>query len=145
MSIEAWADTARRCEYRQGVEHQSAIDTVAILLQGHIDVKSAANTIASNYEPLLKQGLNPSPVGTLWDIICDAARVFGNQKAIAACLVSLLNSISDLKDVTNDHGNVITPASSSIGIYWRDLPELTMVFRESAIGMHLAFHRSRRK
>lgn len=133
MSIEAWADTARSREYRQEAEHQSAIDTIVHLLLGHIDAKSAADTIASNYEPRLKQGLSPSPVATLWDIICHAARVLGNQKEIAACLVNLLNSISALEDVTDEHGSHIHPPGSTAGVYWRDLPELAMVFRESAI------------
>ena len=117
---------------------------MVILLQGHIDAKSASDTIASNYEPLLRQGLIPSPVATLCDISCDAARVPGNRKEIAARLVSLLNSISALKDVTDDHGNAMIRPGSSVGVYWRDLPELTMVFRESGVGKHLVLHRSRR-
>ena len=144
MSVDSWADTARRYDYRQRTEHRIAIDTIVTLLKGHIDAKSAADTIVSNYEPLLKQGLNPSPVATLWDVICDAARVLGNRKEIAARLIGLLNSISALKDVTDDHGNAITPPGSSVGVYWRDLPELTMVFRESGMGKHLVLYRSRR-
>ena len=144
MSVESWAHTARRYDYRQRAEHQSAIETIVTLLQGHIDAESAADTIASNYEPLLKQSLNPSPVATLWDIICDAARVLGNQKEIAASLVSLLNSISALKNITDDHGNAITPPGSRTGVYWRDLPELTMVFREGAMGKHPVLYRFRR-
>lgn len=134
MSVEAWAETARSYDYRQRAEDQSAIDTLVALLHGHIDAKSAAGTIASKYEPLLRQRLNPSPVATLWDIICHAARALGNQKEVPARLVGLLNEISALEDVKDEHGNAIYPPGSTAGVYWRDLPELTMTFRESGIG-----------
>ena len=144
MSVESWAHTARHYDYRQRAEHQSAIETIVTLLQGHIDPESAADTIASSYEPLLKQGLNPSPVATLWDIICDAAQVLRNQKEIAASLVSLLNSISALEDITDDHGIAMTLPGNRAGVHWRDLPELTMIFRESAMGKHPVLYRFRR-
>lgn len=49
-------------------------------------------------------------------------------------LVDLLNSISQLPDVKNAQGNPMTPAWSSAGVYWRDLPEFTMIFREYGVG-----------
>ena len=139
MSIGEWADAARRDQYRQGSEHQRAIDTLQSLLEGKTDADSAAGTIASVYEPLLKQNLAPSPVATLWGIFCDAARALGGEKEISERLVGILNSISKLPDVTDQHDKAITPAWSSAGVYWRDLPELTMMFREYAIGKFRQF------
>ena len=49
-------------------------------------------------------------------------------------MIDLLNSISQLPDVTDEDGNAITPEWKSAGVYWRDLPELAMMFREYGIG-----------
>lgn len=133
MSIEAWADAARH-KYRQNAEHQRAMDTLQFLLEGKIDSDSGAGTIASIYEPLLKRDASRSGVGTFWAIICNLVRGFGGNKDVAERLVGLLNSISKLPDVRDEHGMAITPAWSSAGVYWRGLPVLTMIFREYAIG-----------
>ena len=131
MSIEGWADTARHDRYRQGSEHQRAIDTIKDMLQGKLDADSAADAIASIYNPLLKRAFKISPVVTLWGVICDAARVLGGDRDISERMVSLLDSISKLSDVTDDYGNVVTPVR---GVYWRDLPELAITYREYGIG-----------
>ena len=65
MSIKQWADAARRAKYYQDAEHQRAIDTLQNVLQGQMDSDSAAGTIASIYEALLKRDPRPSPVATL--------------------------------------------------------------------------------
>lgn len=131
MSLEAWADTARRGEYRQAPEHQGAVDAIKALLEGTIDSDRAATMIASMYNPLLKRGFKLSPVPTLWEIICDSIRALAGNKDIAERLVRLLNSISKLPDVMDEHGNAIAPVR---GRYWRDLPHLGIMFRENAIG-----------
>ena len=133
MSIEAWATVARHGEYRQAVEHQRAIDTLLHLLEGKTTPETAAGTIASIYEPPLKRGPNPSPVATLWAILCEAARTLGGNKELNERLIDMLNSISKLPDVTDEHGKAISP-DGSVGVYWRDLPELAIMFREYAIG-----------
>ena len=45
----------------------------------------------------------------------------------------MLNSISKLLDVTDEHDKTISP-KGSVGVYWRDMPELVIMFREYAIG-----------
>lgn len=134
MSVETWAIEARQDKWRQVFKHQRAIDTVQGLLEGNITSDTAAGIISSLYEPSIKLGPNPSPVATLWVILCDAVRVLGGNQELGGRLIDLLNSISQLPDVTNKHGNVITPAWNSAGVYWRDLPELTIMFREYGIG-----------
>ena len=131
MSLEAWADTVRQGGYRQAPEHQGAIDVLKALFEGTIDSDRAASMIASIYNPLLERGFNFSPVPTLWEIICDSIRALGGEKVISERLVRLLNSISKLPDVTSEHSNATTPVQ---GRYWRDLPDLGIMFREYAIG-----------
>lgn len=46
----------------------------------------------------------------------------------------MLNYISKLPDVLDGEGKAITPAWKNAGVYWRNLPELAMMFREYAIG-----------
>lgn len=134
MSVESWANAVRQAEWRQNFEHQCAIDTLQELLNGDISPNTAAGVISSLYEPLIKKNLNPSPVATLWGILCDAARTLGGSKELSERLLDLLDSISQLPDVTDKHGNAITPEWKSAGVYWRDLPELAIMFREYAIG-----------
>ena len=139
MSIEAWADAARQDKYRQDAEHQRAIDTIQILLQGKIDSDSAAGTITSMYGSLLKCGpkvdLKTSPLTMFWGIFCDSVRALGGNREIAERLIGLINSISKLPDLTDEYGNAITARRwGSAGVYWRDLPDLAWMFREYAIG-----------
>ena len=133
MSVEKWANSARQEKYRQDTEHQHAIDAMQALFEDKIDTDSAVDTIASLYEPLLKRNLKPSPVATLWDIICHAARALGGDEKIARRQVEMVNSISKLPDVVDHHDKAVTPAWSSAGVYWKDLPELAMMFGEYAL------------
>ena len=66
--------------------------------------------------------------------MCDVVRALDGNRDIAERQISLLNSISKLSDVTDDHGKAITPVWTSAGAFWRDLPELAMIFRKYAIG-----------
>ena len=134
MSIEQWADAGRRAKYYQDAEHQRAIDTLQNVLQGQMDSDSAAGTIASIYKPLLKRDPRPSPIATLWDIFYNTTRALGGDRDIAERQVGLFNPIAQLPDVLDQHCKAITPEWSSAGVYWKDLPELAMIFREYAIG-----------
>lgn len=134
MSVEAWANTARRDRYRQHSEHQRAIDAFQGLLEGNTTPDATADTIASLYEALIKHPSITTSVATLWGILCDAIRALGGDKELSERLVDLLNSTSRLPDVTDEHGNALTPDWKSAGVYWRSLPELAMMFREYSIG-----------
>ena len=134
-SIQAWADAARQVEDRQDDEHQRAIDVIQNLLQGDTTASTAAEKISSIYNPLFKQeGTKPTSVIKLWHIFCHAVRVLGGERQHAILLTDLLNSISELPDVTDAQGNAITPEWKGAGVYWRDLPQFAMIFREFAIG-----------
>jgi hypothetical protein len=135
MSITAWADIERQNKYHQDAEQQRAIDIFQSLLEGRIDPDSAAGTIASIYEPLLKRDFKVSPVAAVWGILIDAVREFGCDRELSERMIRLLNSISKLPDVLDEHGNTIFPVMhKAAGVYWRDLPEFTLSFREYAIG-----------
>ena len=127
MSVEAWAETARQNEYRQDSEHQHTIGIVKDLLEGKTDSDGAATTIASIYNPRLERGFDTMLISTLWDIICDAGRTLGGKTDIAERLVNLLNSMSVLPDLMDEHGNASV-------VRWRDLPEFAITFREYGIG-----------
>lgn len=134
MSIEAWADAARRSQYRQNAEQQRAIDTLKTVFEGREDLDSAASTISSIYNPLLKRGFRSSPVTELWGMICEAARILGGDREIDERLIGLLNSISKLPDVADQNSNAINPGNGTSGVYWKDLPGLAIMLREYAIG-----------
>ena len=140
MSIEAWADTARRSQYRQDAEQQCAIDTLKTVFNGREDPDSAASTISSIYNPLLKRGFRSTPVTELWGMICEAAKILGGNREIDERLIGLLNSISKLPDVADKNGNAIDPGNGTSGVYWKDLPGLAIMLREYAMGMFPAFY-----
>lgn len=135
MSVQAWADASRNAEYHSDPEHQRAIDTVQNLLESKTDSDSAARRISTLYEPLIKRRTgSSSPVAILWAIISDATRVLGGNTDISTHLVDLLQCISKLPDVVDEHGHDITAAWKSAGVYWKGLPEFAMIFREYGIG-----------
>lgn len=136
MSIDAWADKARRSQYRQSTEHQRAITTLKTVFEGKETPMRAASTIASIYEPMLKRGFQLSPVNELWGMICEAATMLGGNREIDKRLISLLNSISSLPDVLGESGDAVKAGPyGDYGVYWKDLPSLAIMFREYAIGM----------
>ena len=135
MSIDAWADAARRSQYRQDAEHQRAINTLKTAFEGKETPVKASSTIASIYNPLLQRGFQFSPVSELWGMICEAAKILGGIRDIDERLISLLNSISSLPDVTDKNGDAVTAGPyGDYAVYWKDLPSLAIMFREYAIG-----------
>lgn len=134
MSVESWANAVRQVKWRQKFEHQCAIDTIQELLNGDISPNTAAGAISSLYEPLIKKNFNPSPVATLWGVFCDAARNLGGSKELPERLLDLLDSISQLPDVTDMHGNAITPPMEKCGSILERPAGVCDLFREYAIG-----------
>ena len=135
MSIDTWADKARRSQYRQDAEHQRVITTLKTVFEGKETPVRAASTIASIYEPMLKRDFQFSPVTELWGMICEAATMLGGNHDIDERLISLLNSISNLPDVIDENGNAVKAGPyGNYGVYWKDLPSLAIMFREYAIG-----------
>ncbi len=132
MSVESWANAARGARHRQTPEEQRAIDAFQGLLEGKSTPNIAAGTISLLYEPLLKGSPNSAHVRSLWEILCDAVRAFGGSKDLSERLLDLLDSISQLPDVTDEHGNAII-SEWKHGVFWRSLPELPIMFREYAI------------
>jgi len=132
MSVGSWASPARQDQDHQDVEHQCAIDTFQDLFQGKVDADTAASIIASAYETVLKRGLKVTTVDTLWSILCEAVTVLGSNIGISQRLVGLLNAISERPDVLDDDGRAITATGeeSCLGTYWRELPELSLIFSE---------------
>ena len=140
MSIEAWVGAARRRRYRQDAEQQRAIETLKTVFEGREDPDSAASTICSIYNPLLKRDSKLSPIIELWGIICEAVKILGGNREIDERLIGLLNSISKLPDVTDKNNNAISPGNGTSGVYWKDLPGLAIMLREYAFGMIPAFY-----
>ena len=135
MSIDTWADKARRSQYRQDAEHQRAIDTLKIVFKGEETPAKAASTIASIYEPMLKREFQLPPVNELWGMICEAVTMLGGDREIDERLIGLLNSISSLPDVIDKNGDTVKAGPyGDYGVYWKDLPSLAIMFREYAIG-----------
>lgn len=136
MSIKAWADAARRGPYRQSWAPQHAISVLEYLFDGKEAPNKASTTIASLYDPLLKQGFTVSPVFGFWAIICEAVRMLGGIREIDERLIALLNAMWRLPDVTDHTGRPIGPGGGFSGVYWKDLPGLAITFREYAIGWY---------
>ena len=67
-------------------------------------------------------------------MICEAITILGNSRTIDEHLILLLNAFSNLSNVTDPSGELIRPGDGSSQVYWQDLPALTIIFREYAMG-----------
>ena len=123
-----------RGKWNQKLEHQRAIDVLQTVLDGREDPERAAALLASIYNPLLKQRCSLSPVHQLWDIVCSSIRMLGGNVAVAERLISLLNALANLQDVTVQSD---LAKEGFKGVYWKDLPSLAIAYRETALGMLL--------
>jgi hypothetical protein len=119
MSVKAWADQLRSSENQQNPENQRIIDAFQSLLESQSTPEAAAGSIAAICEPLIKRNPNSLRNGTVWGILCDAVRTLGGSNEVDERLVDLLSSMTELPDVTDEHGNAIKHEWG--GKYWTDL------------------------
>lgn len=138
-AIKAWADIAHQPKYLGESEHRT-VDTFQSVLEGKTSPSAAASTISSLYEPLIKRDPMSWPVGVVWAILCDAARAVGGNIDLTERLVDLLNSIAELPDVTDEHGNAVVPKWKSDGGYWGKLPTFAITFREYGLGKSATYN-----
>ena len=134
MSVQAWAHAARESHNCQKAENQHTIDILESVFEGVTDPDRAAGQINSIYEPLLQESHANSPVNGLWGIICEAIRTLGGNMTVDGRLVNFLNALTKLPDVTDKYGHPVTGGNGVDGVYWRDLPNLAIIFREYAMG-----------
>ena len=113
ISITSWAEAVRRKRW-MGAESQSAVNTLQRLFLGEEEPDSAAKTIATIYNPLLQQG--SQSVFELWDMMCDAVGVLDCHLVVDERLVSVINAISELPDVTDQSGTAVKPGGSWSGL-----------------------------
>lgn len=132
--IRTWAGEARKAPYRQDRRHQLAVRDLEALFERQKSAQTAATEIAALYSSLLKAGFKTSPVFQLWGMICEATRILGGDLEADHELIKLLNILSGFPDVKDKSGRAIEPGSGFSGVYWRDLPGLTIMFREYAMG-----------
>lgn len=133
MSVQAWNDAAGQSHGYRKAEYQHTVGILRSVFEGEIDSDGAATQINALYEPLLKGNHNNSPVNELWVIICEAVRILGANTAVDERLINLLNALTKLPDITDQHGHPITGGNGVDGVYWKDLPNLALMFREYGI------------
>lgn len=130
-AINSWASDARANDFRQVVDHQHAITTIASLLRKECDAEGAAASVADAYlarTRTLDGKLNMAP---FWAIICDTTRKLGGDELHARRLADLVIAISQLPDVEDGQKNDGPPAKNARGdVYWRGLPDWALTFRE---------------
>ena len=134
MSVQTWVDSARKNQYNQKPHHQQTIEILSSLFTKNTDVDTAASQINSVYKPLLQEPHRNSPVNELWGLICEAVRQLGRDLNIDGLLVDLLNALTKLPDITDKNGHPVAGGNGVDGVFWRDLPNLAVMFREYGIG-----------
>jgi hypothetical protein len=111
-----------RRERMTASDHVSAIDALAMTLNGSESPSAAAAMITKSYcnyveHPLKNGGSNR--VYPFWVRLCDAARAFGSAQGR---LIDLLQEMSTQPDISGTDGSSSLEPNGSI--YWRDLPGL---------------------
>jgi hypothetical protein len=111
-----------RRERMTASDHVSAIDALAMTLNGSESPSAAAAMITKSYcnyveHPLKNGGSNR--VYPFWVRLCDAARAFGSAQGR---LIDLLQEMSTQPDISGTDGSSSLEPNGSI--YRRDLPGL---------------------
>lgn len=130
MSITEWANTARTAQGNEDAEHQRAIDAIESLLRGEQTPSDAARSIAASYEPRLRASGSGSGMAIFWYLFSVAARTLGRSREYSERLANLLIAMKSLPDVIDTHGR---PVRKHTWVYWRDLPDFALTFREYGI------------
>lgn len=100
---------------------------IPILLEGNTSPEDAGRDIATNYEPRLKRG--ETSLWSLWTLLCCAILRPATGLEDFQKLVAMLMHMSDLPDVLCDGKPVVENGR----VYWRDIPEFSFYFYESAM------------
>ena len=125
MTPARWAELASLAKDNQDAPQQSAISELRALLDAEKSAEEVAQAIAAIYEPHIEEGgLIMGYICNYWGIFCEATREFGGTPQQADRLADLLGCMARLPDTKrNIEGQV----------YWRDLPDFGIVFREYGI------------
>jgi hypothetical protein len=125
--IQDWIKTRR--ERVTAPDHLSAIDALAICLNGNGPPNAIATSITKAYSSYVEQPLKNSEsdrVQSFWVLLCDAARMFGSAQSR---LIDLLHEMSKQPDIYATDGSKTTGGM----VYWRDLPGLPFALCDDAL------------
>jgi hypothetical protein len=114
-AIQDWAKERR--ERTTASDHVSAIDALAMTLDGSESPIAVAAMITKSYGSYVEQPLKNSDgnrVYPFWVTLCDAARTFGSAQGR---LIDLLHAILMQPDTNATDGSSLTDPTGSI--YWR--------------------------
>jgi hypothetical protein len=127
--IQDWIKTRR--ERITAPDHLSAIDALAVCLDGSESPSAVAVIITKAYSSYVGQPLKNSDsdrVQSFWVMLCDAARMFGSAQSR---LIDLLHEMSKQPDVYATDGSLAKTTSGMV--YWRDLPGLPFALCDDAL------------
>jgi hypothetical protein len=130
-TIQDW--TRMEQERHMAPYHLSAINAIAICLNGSETPHAAALMITKIYDSCVEQPLENSDSGRVqgfWVILCDAARIFGSAQSR---LIDLVHEISTQPDVLATDGLLAKDTNGMI--YWRDVPGLPYALSDDALCM----------
>jgi hypothetical protein len=112
-------------------DHLSAIDALAMCLNGSEPPNAVAAIITKAYSTYVEQPLKNSDsdrVQGFWVMLCDAARMFESAQSR---LIGLLHELSRQPDIYTTDGSLAKTPSGMV--YWRDLPGLPFALCDDAL------------
>jgi hypothetical protein len=129
VDIQDWIKIRR--ERITAPDHLSAIDALAMCLDGSEPPSTIAAFVTKAYSSYVEQPLKNSDsdrVQSFWVMLCDAARMFGSAQSR---LIDLLREVSTQPDIYATDGLLAETTSGSV--YWRDLPGLPFALCDDAL------------
>jgi len=144
MDLAATQDWIKeRRERTTAPDHVSAIDALAMTLNGSESPSATAAMIAKSYGSYAGQPLknsDSSRVYPFWATLCDAARSFGSAQGR---LIDLLHELSTQPDTSGTDGSSSSTIDPNDGsIYWRDLPGLPFALCDELLCSFPLLHRT---
>ena len=130
---ERWAEKARNNVMWPKPQDKEAIEVIEQLMQGKIGPQTAAESLASAYNPALKRG--EKNIDALWESFCDAFCTLGDSIEKGSRFVEVIKRLSKLPDLVDDHGQLVQSSWGNKETFWVDLPEFALNFRELMMGM----------
>jgi len=130
ISVQSWVSNAGSHDDHRSVQAQNIIKILESLFLRNITPRHAARVVNEELLPLIKANPAEPRIGSIWAVVCHAARELGSDRSISVLLVQFLDALQTIEVKDDDGGDIRKDWG---GYFWKDLPGFALTFREYGI------------